>query len=149
MSFNWSKEIGAPSDLPFKEVLFDEKDAINKTSVRGAVVPFGEVWEINQLFLYTTVSADLQFRKVLLGDYPKRFEQKDSATWISWSGKIFLKENEGIMSFTSAAGNLYLRIYGVKRLSLESALASRKLRINLILPKEDIQEPDVVKDPLM
>ena len=53
------------------------------------------------------------------------------------------------MSFTSAAGNLYLRIYGVKRLSLESALASRKLRINLILPKEDIQEPDVVKDPLM
>ncbi|GAH91064.1 unnamed protein product [marine sediment metagenome] len=151
MAYSWVKEIGYPTDLPFKEVLQDTETGINQDSISGLAVPPDEVWEVNQIFFYGAVAATLNLR---LFDpetgVSGNVEQKEFTKWISWSGKIFLTEGQKIVGATTSTANLVLKIYGVKRLSLESALASQKLRIDLILPTEvDVQEPLAVKDPLM
>lgn len=149
MSFTFTKDIGKPPQLPFKDILLDEKIGTNVVAIESAVVPTDEIWEVQQIFFYTEAIGKLQLKK------KKKtinyiFEQKDAATWIAWGGKILLKEGQKIVGTTDVESNLVLNVFGVKRLSIESALASRKLRVDLILPKEvDIQEPRAVKDPPM
>lgn len=154
MAYSWVKEIGYPADLPFKEVLLERiNSGAGKTSVECPVVPAGEVWEINQVFLHVDNSGTLNLKVLIdiLGtSYGVIFDQKDTATWMSWSGKIFLTEGKKLYGTNSVATSLFLRVWGIKRLSLENALASQKLRIDLILPSEvDVQEPGAVNDPPM
>ncbi|GAG97176.1 unnamed protein product, partial [marine sediment metagenome] len=147
--FSYVKEIGYPAELPFKEVLFEAKYNNGATSVAGSIVPAGEVWEVNHIFLYVNDAGTLQLKKLIAGE-SMIFEQKEFCMWISWSGKILIPEGEKVYGTCSVSTNLVIRIYGVKRYSLEAAMASQKLRIDLIIPKDfDIQEPDAVKDPPM
>lgn len=149
MSFQYTKDVGKPTQLPFKDILFKSVLAGAATAVESPVVPPDEVWEVQQLFLYTNNAGILQLKK-RIAPVNYIFEEKDAATWISWSGKIFLKKGQQIVGSCDIAGNLVINIFGVKRLSIESTLASRKLRVDFILPKVvDVQEPRVIPDPEM
>lgn len=149
LTFQYVKEIGKPDTLPFKEVLFINENVTNKTSIVSSVVPLDEVWEINQVYFYSNNIATLRLLKLITG-IGYIFEKKDSTTWIAWSGKMFLEAGEQLLADVSVSSNLVLNAFGVKRLSLEATLASLKVRLDKVIPKEaDVQEPRVIPDPEM
>lgn len=153
MSFQWTKDIGFPLNLPFKSSLKDKTLKVPDDYVSSTAVPLNEVWEVTHINCHHLIVADEEAIIDIVDKDGTVYRVKiDLATrQLEWSGHLWLDEGDYIrVTWETSDKGKNLTIFGVKHHSLESSLASQKLRIDLILPKEfDIQEPRVPDDPPM
>lgn len=153
MSFQYVKEIGAPDNLPFKEALKNRVLEGAGNSVSSTPVPPNEVWEVTHINCDHDLVADESAKIDILNKagIVHRVHMELATQEIEWSGHLWLNEGDYIrVSWDTADNNKTLNIHGIKRTTVEAALASRKLRLDLILPKEvDVQEPGPKPDPEM
>jgi len=130
--------------LRFKEILNEhypgDLAALNQYF---NVVPQGEVWEINSIYVMTKADAGCYISCYKEG-YKGRLAYSTNATTIPlfWNGSILLSEGWRIVVTSVAGANIFETSYwGIKRYAPK--------RIPIDLPEPDVQAARVRPDPEM
>jgi len=133
--------------LPYIEPISEVYTAAANVAVNADRVPEGEVWEINNLHL--TSSVDQYHYLAVQRDATQVFIRSEaSGKKIDWTGKIMLAEGQRITGRATAPANLELNMLGIKRYAPE-ALEDLLHKMRPIPLIEDVQRARVRPDPEM
>lgn len=99
----------------FKETLLDAQTQAATTTISSAKVPAGEIWEINNVYGYSTVAGNMSiYASKAAVSLQLKYAAAENRIW--WTGSIEITEGYVMKIGTSGVGgDMLIHTIGVKR----------------------------------